>query len=65
MSVTEPLRYAIKKRGIEEKAPIHIADIVRMLGMSISSTTTGPGQQDLIRGILKQGLSATEGQEAT
>ena len=48
------------KRGVEEKAPIHIADIVRLLGMSISSTTTGPGQQDLIRGILKQGHSATK-----
>ena len=46
------------ERGVEEKAPIHIADIVRMLGMSISSTTMGPGQQDLIRGILKQGHSA-------
>ena len=48
------------KKGVEEKAPIHIADIIRMLGMSISSTTTGPGQQELIRGILKQGHSATK-----
>ena len=31
-----------------------------MLGMSISSTTTGPGQQEPIRGILKQGHSATK-----
>ena len=31
-----------------------------MLGMSISSTKTGPGQQEPIRGILKQGHSATK-----
>ena len=49
-----------RKRGVEEKSPIHIADIVRMLGMSISSTMTGPDQQDLIRGILKQDHSATK-----
>ena len=48
------------KRGVEEKAPIHIANIVRMLGMSIFSTMTGPCQQDLIRGILKQDHSATK-----
>ena len=49
------------KRGVEEKSPIHIADIVRMLGMPISITPmTGPDQQDLIRGILKQGHSATK-----
>ena len=48
------------KRGVEEKSPIHIADIVRMLGMSISSTMTRPGHHDLVRGILKQGHSATK-----
>ena len=48
------------KRGVEEKSPIHIADIVRMIGMSISSTMTGPDQQAPIRGILKQGHSATK-----
>ena len=48
------------KRGVEEKSPIHIADIVRMSGMSISSTMKRPDQQELIRGILKQGHSATK-----
>ena len=48
------------ERGVEEKSPIHIADIVRMLGMSISSTMKRPDQQELIRGILKQGHAATK-----
>ena len=41
------------KRGIEEKSPIHIADIVRMLGLSITSSMKQPDQQELIRGILR------------
>ena len=43
------------KIGNEEKSPIHIADIVRMCGMSASSPTTGPDQPK-IRGILKLGV---------
>ena len=42
------------KIGNEEKSPIHIADIVRMCGMSASSPTAGPDQPK-IRGILKLG----------
>ena len=52
------------KRCVEDKAPIYIADIFLMLGMSISSTMKGPGQQAPIRGILKQGHSVCEGQDA-
>ena len=48
------------KRGVEEKSPIYIADIVRMQGLSISSSMKQPDQQELIRGILKQGHSATK-----
>ena len=36
------------ERGVEEKAPIHIADIVRMLGMSISSTRSVCGRSTLV-----------------
>ena len=51
--------------GVEEKSPIHIADVVRMHGLSISGTAR-PNQQALIRGILKQGRSAaTEHAKAT
>ena len=35
------------KKSVEEKAPIHIADIVRMLGMPISSTTTGLNRSEV------------------
>jgi len=43
--------------GREEKSPIHVADIVRMHGLSTSSPPTGPAGNDVSRGILKQGVS--------
>jgi hypothetical protein len=42
------------KLGVEEKSPIHIADIVKMCGMSSLSTQGGPNSEEKIRGILKQ-----------
>ena len=47
--------------GVEEKSPIHIADVVRMYGLLISSLTKQPDQENPNRGIWKQHhLSAKE-----
>ena len=46
------------KLGREEKSPIHIADIVRMHGLSTSSSTSEPNSNAGIRGILKPGGSS-------
>ena len=47
------------KLGKEEKSPIHIADIVKMCGMSNLSTREGPGPAEKTRGILRRGVSTT------
>ena len=46
--------------GVEEKSPIHIADVVRMCGLLISSSTKRPDQDEPVRGILKQDHSSAK-----
>jgi hypothetical protein len=46
--------------GVEEKSPIHIADVVRMYGLLISSPTQRPDQDEPVRGILKQAQSSAK-----
>ncbi len=48
------------KLGVEEKSPIHIADVVRMYGLLISSPTKRPDQDNPVRGILKQAHSSAK-----
>ena len=46
--------------GVEEKSPIHIADVVRMYGLLISSPTQRPDLDEPVRGILKQAQSSAK-----
>ena len=46
--------------GVEEKSPIHIADVVQMYGLLISSPTQRPDQDEPVRGILKQAQSSAK-----
>ena len=46
------------KKGKEEKSPIHVADIVRMCGISTSSPKMGSDPADKIKGVLKQKVPA-------
>ena len=47
------------KLGKEEKSPIHIADIVKICGMSNLSIREEPGPAKKTRGILLRGVSTT------
>jgi hypothetical protein len=46
--------------GVEEKSPIHIADVVRMCGLLISGTTRVLDRDEPVKGILKQDHSSAK-----